>query len=566
MSGRAALVTLAIGAEVSERWHRVCESNWRAYADKHGYDLICIEEPLDNSRRARERSPSWQKLLLLGQPFASEYERIIWVDADVVFGTDAPAITQDVPPGKVGAVNERDAPTPAIERMIYERPTEAYYTDWGLPDGGFEEIVQAGVMVLSPTDHRDLFERVYDAYEDKPGMYYEMRPLSYELIKARVVSWLDPRFNVSWRVYRALNVPPLLEPRRHPRLPELAQRALDEVHCLHFAGEANQMDFTLKGAEGERVQAGRSPSPTRSPVVLFVYARPDTTFRVLNAVRPAKPERLLVVANAPRDGGGEEAERCAATRDLIETVDWDCEVLTNFADEHLPQAERIESGLDWAFELCEEAIVLEDDCVPDETFFRFCEELLARYRDEKRVMSIGGSNFQFDREPGDDSYYFSRYPMIWGWATWRRAWLANDTGMTAWPEFSNSDRLRELLPGPSAIAYWTHILETNFHDRDAWDRAWLLSCWLNDGLHAIPSVNLVSNVGFREDATHTRPEDGVLLGDLPTRPMEFPLRHPAELVASEAADRYTDQLLFGGNIGRMFGRLRRMRRLEESAS
>ena len=156
--------------------------------------------------------------------------------------------------------------------------------------------------------------------------------------------------------------------------------------------------------------------------MLFLFARPDTSARVLDAIRRVRPERLLVVADAPRDEVPGEAERCEATRALLDAVDWDCEVLTNFAEQHLGQTERIESGLDWAFELCEEAIVLEDDTVPDPSFFRFCDELLERHRDDERVLSIGGNGFQFDGPASEDSYCFSRYPKTWGWATWRRAW------------------------------------------------------------------------------------------------------------------------------------------------
>jgi hypothetical protein len=285
----------------------------------------------------------------------------------------------------------------------------------------------------------------------------------------------------------------------------------------------------------------------------------------LEAVRKVRPERLLVVANAPREDVEGEEELCEATRALIDTVDWDCEIATDFASEHLSQTERIESGLDWVFGQCEEAIVLEDDCVPDPTFFRFCDELLERYRENERVMSISGNNFQFDAPASDDSYYLSRYPQTWGWATWRRAWSTYDPEMSAWPDLRERGWLDDFFAAQGDLAYWSHIFETTHRERDAWDRAFLFACWLEDGLHAIPNVNLVSNIGFREDATHTTPVQGELLADLPVEPMSFPLRHPAELRRNEQADRYTNRLLYGGNVGRMLGRVRRMRRILESA-
>jgi hypothetical protein len=562
MSGRTAIVTLAIGAEFADRWHRLCEANWRAYADRHGYDVICLEEPLDDSKRARERSPSWQKLLLLGQPFASEYERIVWVDADVVFGRDAAAVTDGVPIEKVGAVDEVQDLPPAVKRMLYARPFDQYYRDYGF-DGSLDKVVQAGVLVVSPRFHREIFEHVYETYEDKPQMFYEMRPLSWELQRNELVSWLDRRFNYLWIAYRALHDPVLIEHLMHPRVPALAQRALSEVHCLHFAGEAGAMEFALRSPD--RAPVAPTP-PARSPVALFLYKRPETSASVLEAVREARPDRLLVVANAPRADVAGEEELCEQTRALIDTVDWDCEIATNFADAHLSQTERIESGLDWVFEQSEEAIILEDDCVPHPSFFGFCDELLERYRDEERVMSISGDNFQFDRPASEDSYYFSRYPLIWGWATWRRAWRRYDPALTAWPELRDSGWLGEHFEANGDIAYWSHMFEVTHRDRDAWDRAWLFAGWLSGGLHAIPNVNLVSNVGFRDDATHTTPVQGALLADLPTEPISFPLRHPTELVRDEAADRQTDRLLYGGNVARMLGRIRRMRHLLEATA
>lgn len=561
MSGRAAIVTLAVGAEFADRWHRLCEENWTRYADRHGYDVICLEDPLDDSQRARDRSPSWQKLLILGQPFAGEYDRIVWVDSDVVFGEAAPAITDGVPLEKVGAVDEIGHLTPELKRMMYLGRVDEYYRQYGF-DNEFDQVVQAGVMVLSPAHHRELCEHVYRAYEDKPGMFYEMRPLSWELLRAELVYWLDWRFNASWVSYRAANDPVLIEPARHPRLPNLAQRALSDVYFLHFAGEANRMEFALRPPARHAVTA--APPRTQSPVALFLYRRPDTSARVLDAVRAVRPERLLVVANAPRPEVEGEEELCERTRALVETVDWDCEIATDFADEHLPQTDRIESGLDWVFGQCEEAIILEDDCVPDLTFFRFCDELLDRYRGDERVMSISGDNFQFELPASEDSYFFSRYPLNWGWATWRRVWDRYDPEMSAWRELRDGAWLERFFDAQGDIAYWSHIFELTHRDRDAWDRAFLFACWMEDGLHAIPNDNLVSNIGFREDATHTTPIQGSLLANLPTQPMSFPLSHPLEVRRNEAADGYTDRLLYGGNVGRMLGRVRRMRHLMEA--
>ena len=244
MSERTAVVTLAIGDGFARRWREVCEGNWREYCDRHAYDLICITEPLDDSSRARDRSPSWQKLLILGQPFAGEYDRIVWVDSDVYFAPGAPEIAAGVPLEKVGAVDEWNQPTERVLNIMRQGSAEEYYGDYGLP-GSFDQVVQAGVMVTSPLHHRDVFEHVYDFYEDKPGMFFEMRPLSYELLDRDLVHWMDPRFNVLWMAYKMHRHPFIRHFRRHPLTRGAVRNALEEVHFLHFAGEAEQMAFAL---------------------------------------------------------------------------------------------------------------------------------------------------------------------------------------------------------------------------------------------------------------------------------------------------------------------------------
>jgi hypothetical protein len=557
MSGRIAIVTLAIGDEHNDRWHRLCEENWRGYANRHGYDLICIEEPLDTSERAASRSPSWQKLLIPGQPFADDYERLVWVDADVIFGRDARPIAEGVPRHLVGAVDEVAMERPNVRRMLHPDPPSEYLGA-GLPKG-FHQVLQAGVLVISPEHHRETLEAVYRDYEDNEQTVYEMRPLSYELIDRELVHWLDARFNLLWFVYLAHNHPELSRYSRHPKAPSVARQALGEVDLLHFAGQADEMEFLLRTPR-PRPAPGSLPR-TRTPVAFLIHSRPDAASRVLAAIREARPDRLFVVADGPRPEIAGEVERCAETRTLIDTIDWDCDVETNYSDQNLGTKERIETGLDWVFSRVEEAIVLEDDCLPDPTFFPFCEELLERYRYDDRIMSIGGTDFQFNRPASPDSYWFSRHSLIWGWATWRRAWETNDPEMTAWPELRESEWLADLFSEPYAAAYWAHVLETTYHERDTWDRGWQLNCWLRGALHAIPNTNLVSNIGFREDAAHTKPgTGGPLLGDLPTGGVPFPLRHPSQMRRQAQADTQLDGVLFGGNISNMFDRLLIVRR------
>ena len=554
MTERTAIVTLAIGGEHQDRWHRLCEENWRRYANRHSYDVICLEEPLDTSERAAARSPSWQKLLVAGQPFAADYDRIVWVDADALFGQEARPIAEAVPDHLIGGVDEVAMERHDLRRLLHPDPPGEYLAA-GLPRG-FDEMLQGGVLVMTPRHHRDLLEHVYRDYEDNPETLYEMRPLSYELLNRGLVQWLDRRFNMLWFIFRAHHAPELARFRRHPKTRPLAERALDEVDVLHFAGEAEEMEYLF---ERPRTSVASRPS-TRTPVALLIHRRPDTTSRVLESIREARPPRLLVIADGAREGVPDEAELCRETRGVIETVDWDCEVDTNYSDENLGMKDRTESGLDWVFSKVEEVIFLEDDTLPDPTFFPFCDELLERYRSDERVMSVSGNNFQFDRLASTDSYFFSRHSLTWGWATWRDAWAHRDPEMSAWPELRDRGWLREILSERYAVEYWSHVLEKTYRDRDTWDRAWQLACWLRGGLHAIPNCNLVSNIGFREDATSTRSEAEPLVGNLPTEPMGFPLRHPAEVSRQAEADTELNGVLFGGTVANMFDRLLLVRR------
>ncbi|MGA1621013.1 MAG: hypothetical protein ACO35D_06080, partial [Aquiluna sp.] len=196
-----------------------------------------------------------------------------------------------------------------------------------------------------------------------------------------------------------------------------------------------------------------------TPIAFFIFNRPTTTQQVFQAIRQAKPPKLLIVADGPRPDRPTDAENCALARSILDQIDWDCEVLTHFSDINLGCRKRISSGLDWVFEQVEEAIILEDDCLPDPSFFPYCQELLERYRNIPEVMMISGNNFQFGHNPIQESYYFSHYGHVWGWATWRRAWQKYDDVMGQWPPLRDTNWLQQRLGNIQAAAYWSHIFE-----------------------------------------------------------------------------------------------------------
>jgi hypothetical protein len=285
-----------------------------------------------------------------------------------------------------------------------------------------------------------------------------------------------------------------------------------------------------------------------TPVALIIFNRPDTTERVFTEIAKAKPPKLFVIADGPRTDHPDDVKRCAATRAVVEHIDWDCEVFRNYSDVNLGCGYRPASGISWVFEQVDEAIILEDDCVPHPTFFRFCEELLEKYRHDERIMQISGFNSLSGRSLTPYSYTFYRLFACWGWATWRRAWQYHDMEMKFWPLLRDTAWLLDIIGDHGAQGNWKKIFD-DAHNRaasiDYWDYQFLFACWAQNGLAISPATSLVSNIGFREDASHTKSANSAC-ATIPVVEMKFPLRHPQYVVR----DREADQLHFGQmNVG-----------------
>lgn len=271
-------------------------------------------------------------------------------------------------------------------------------------------------------------------------------------------------------------------------------------------------------------------------IAFLIFNRPELTARVLEEIRKARPPVLLVVADGPRKGRPGDIEACEKTRALIDLVDWECDVRKNYAESNLGCGKRVSSGLDWVFSEVDEAIILEDDCVPHPTFFRFCEEMLGKYRDDERIGFIGGVNFCFDRAKEERSYYFSRGHYIWGWASWRRAWRGYDFYMKSWPGLRDDGWLRRLFGDRRVVRYYKCNFDiTHGGSLDTWDFQWFFHCWTNNRWEIMPNVNLVTNLGHDiVNATHTKFESRI--GNVPLNPMDFPLVHPTIIALGRGAD------------------------------
>jgi hypothetical protein len=264
-----------------------------------------------------------------------------------------------------------------------------------------------------------------------------------------------------------------------------------------------------------------------TPIALFIYKRPEETQKVFAEIAKIKPKTLLVVADGPKSDG--ESAACEAARAITEQIDWDCDVMRQYAAQNQGCRSRMASGIGWVFEQVEEAIILEDDCVPQPSFFRFCSELLLKYRSDPQVGAILGTAFVPPHSEPSVDYVFSRYfTTAWGWASWRRAWQHYDAAMTSWPARKESNWLSTIWQHPDLVAYWTSLLDRTYSGEiDTWDYQWFFSSWSASLLNIIPTTNLISNIGFGSTATHAKSTDRFAYLD--THPLNFPLRHPARV-------------------------------------
>jgi hypothetical protein len=266
----------------------------------------------------------------------------------------------------------------------------------------------------------------------------------------------------------------------------------------------------------------------QTPIAILNFNRPQLTRQVFEVVRQIKPKRLLLIADGPRADKPDDVRLCAEVRAIFDEIDWECEVSKNFADTNMGSFKRNSTGLSWVFDNVEEAIILEDDCIPSLAFFPYCEELLNRYRDNPHVGVISGNNFGFPLgSRKGDSYFFSAYHFTWGWASWRRVWNKVDFSTSWWSPASTDQMLHSLFSKNKERNYW-YKLFNDIHTgkrRNAWDYQLLLNNFKYSQLSVIPIHNLVSNIGFGPDATNCK-DEGSKLHNIRRQNLQFPLVHP----------------------------------------
>lgn len=270
----------------------------------------------------------------------------------------------------------------------------------------------------------------------------------------------------------------------------------------------------------------------QTPILLLIFNRPNETKEVFNTLKAIKPKFLYVACDGPRDGASNDLINIEKTKEILNKVDWDCQVKTLYRETNLGCKKAVSTAIDWFFEEVEEGIILEDDCVPDLSFFKYCSDLLETYRDDNRVMHISGLNFISSNEKlskNKDSYHFSKYPAVWGWATWRRAWELYDVDIKSWPAAKENSLHSNFCFNKNEKMVRESQFDSVYNKKiDTWDYQWVYCVSMNNGLCITPNTNLISNIGFNDNATHTFVDDN--RSNLPTKPMVFPLSHPVYVI------------------------------------
>ncbi len=261
-----------------------------------------------------------------------------------------------------------------------------------------------------------------------------------------------------------------------------------------------------------------------SSVTVIVFNRPSKTKLVLDRIKKAKPKRVFIIADGPRNNHPLDLENCKKVRKLCDEFQIDGEVSRNYTDNNLGCGVRPATGISWVLGQVDRTIILEDDCLPHPSFFQFCDGLLEKYKDEPQIGMIAGTNLGI-RDTSNNSYYLSKYAQIWGWATWRRAWSQFDISTPDWESVRESNWLHEWLESIELANHYKNAFDRHFYRKDVWDYMWLYAMWRQSSYCIVPNQNLISNIGFDPSATHTGNKD-YFFANAKTKSMNFPLEHP----------------------------------------
>jgi hypothetical protein len=282
-----------------------------------------------------------------------------------------------------------------------------------------------------------------------------------------------------------------------------------------------------------------------TPIAFFIFNRPDTTAASFASIAQIKPARLFIIADGPRLNNDSDNLLCQKTRETVENIDWDCHVERLYSTTNIGCRNSIANGLNYVFNQVEECIIIEDDCLPLPSFYLYCSDLLDKYRNDETVMTIGGYRNDGPNEYEGDSYYFSKYPVTWGWATWKNCWEKVDLELSKWSELKNTDWLKDILHDQPAINYWSRIFNQMQNDLNTWDYALTFACWINKGFSIRSSVNMINYIGYGSNATHTFIEQPSSEFSLASN-IALPLKHPKEKKIDNETEKRIEWVTFSG--------------------
>ena len=290
------------------------------------------------------------------------------------------------------------------------------------------------------------------------------------------------------------------------------------------------------------------------PILFILFNRPNHARRVFERIRHIQPRELFVSIDGPRPGHPTDPEQVAACLALLEEIDWPCQVQQLIQGQNLGCRQGVSTAISWFFKQVEMGIILEDDCLPDPSFFSFCRENLRYHQHNPGVMHISGVNFQGGQWRGDGSYFYSKICHIWGWASWRRAWQHYDVNMSTYLAFRQHNLINTLFTDPQVQQFWIECFDGTFSGQiNTWDFQWCYALWTNNGLCINPNQNLISNIGFGQEATHTK-DNNDLFSNRPLQPLTE-IIHPRFIIENRQATDYS--------LNNFFRKLTRMKQRVE---
>jgi hypothetical protein len=258
----------------------------------------------------------------------------------------------------------------------------------------------------------------------------------------------------------------------------------------------------------KKIIKSKNKSNFNTPILFLLFNRPDTTQLVFNEIRKIKPKYLYISADGPRKNNNSDIIKCKKTREIIDQIDWNCKVHTVFREENFGCGNAMSKAITWFFSKVEKGIILEDDCIPSPSFFTFCEKMLIKYNNDKRITHVNGTSYVV--KDSQDTYYFSKYYHVWGWATWKRAWINYSFNMPSYPKFKAENQIQNIFSNQVIQNFWISCFDmVHSHKIDTWDYQWVYANLVSGGVSIMPYVNLVSNIGFNNEATHTKDSNNI---------------------------------------------------------